>query len=121
MTSIDRIISRLNEIDGLAFVRDAWENKAPADYGVVELAGQADAVWADDALVQQAYSLRITIYVSDGGERWLGTVQAALADCDLVYSLPERQYLYDINKVTWQWTARLYGSLEDVTDGADDD
>ena len=121
MTSIDRIISRLNEIDGLAFERDAWENKAPDDYGVVELTGQADAVWADDELVQQAYSLRITIYVSDGGEQWLDMVQAALADCDLVYSLPERRYLYDTNKVSWQWQARLYGSLEDEDDGTDDD
>lgn len=120
-TQIDRLIDRLNEIEGLAFTRDAWENKAPDDYGTVELTGQAGAIWADDEMVEQAYSLRITLYVRDGGEQWLDLVQQALADCDLVYGLPERTFLYDINKVEWRWTATMYGSLEDEDDGTADD
>ena len=117
MNRIDQLIERLNEIDGLAFTRDAWEAKAPEDYGVVELTGQADALWADDEMAEQAYALRVTIYVRDGGERWLGLVQEAMADCDLVYSLPTRGYLYDINKVEWRWNAWLYGALEADDDG----
>lgn len=112
MNRIDQLIDRLNAIDGLAFTRDAWENKAPDDYGVVELTGQAEAVWADDEMVEQAYTLRVTLYVRDGGERWLDLIQQAMADCHLVYSLPERGFLYDIGKVEWRWTARLYGPLE---------
>lgn len=112
MNRIDQLIDRLNGIEGLAFTRDAWENKAPDDYGVVELIGQAGAVWADDGMAEQAYSLRISLYVRDGGEQWLELIQQAMTDCDLVYSLPERGFLYDIGKVEWRWTARLYGSLE---------
>lgn len=113
MNRIDQLIDRLNAIEGLQFARDAWENKAPDDYGVVELTGQADAVWADDEMAEQAYSLRVTLYVRDGGEQWLGLIQQAMADCDLVYSLPERGFLYDIGKVEWRWMATLYGPLED--------
>lgn len=112
MSIIDRLVDRLNEIEGLAFAKDAWENKAPDDYGVVELAGQAEAVWADDEMAEQAYFLTVTIYVRDGDEGWLDAVQAALSEFDLVYSLPRREYLYDINKVQWRWTATLYGALE---------
>ena len=60
-------------------------------------------------------------YVRDGGEQWLGLVQQALADCDLVYGLPERGFLYDINKVEWRWTATMYGRLEDEDGGTADD
>ena len=120
MNRIDQLIDRLNEIQGIAFTRDAWENVAPEDYGVVELTGQSAAVWADDEMAEQAYSLRITIYVRDGGEQWLEAVQAAMADCDLVYSLPERSFLYDVGKVQWQWTALMYGSLEEDDDGEHD-
>ena len=121
MNRIDQLIDRLNAIEGLAFTRDAWENKAPDDYGTVELTGQSEAVWADDAMAEQAFTLRVTLYVRDGGEQWLGLVQQAMADCDLVYGLPERGFLYDINKVEWRWTARLYGALEVDDGGTTDD
>ena len=111
-SQIDMLIDRLNEIEGLAFTRDAWENKAPDDYGTVELTGEAEAIWADDEMAEQVYTLRITLYVHDGGDAWLEQVQAALADCGLVYSLPSRTYLYDIDAVEWRWTARMYGKLE---------
>ena len=53
----DILVSKLNEIEGISFVRDAWENKAPDNYGVVELAGAPTSLWADDVLLEQVFQM----------------------------------------------------------------
>ena len=40
--AIDVLLNKLNTIEGIEFVRDAWLNKAPDNYGVVELQGEAN-------------------------------------------------------------------------------
>ena len=39
VNAIDRLVEKLNELDGIEFAKDAWVNKAPENYGVVELTG----------------------------------------------------------------------------------
>ena len=51
---IGQLVDRLNEIDGIEFVEDAWLNKAPENYGVVELTGEAGNDWADGRKTAQA-------------------------------------------------------------------
>ena len=117
MNIVDMTVERLNQIEGLAFVRDAWQNKAPDNYGVVELTGQSGALWADDAMALQCYALTITIYVHGDDDSWCAKVQEALQALDLGYSLPTRAYDYDIDAVEWQWTAWWYGPLEVEAEG----
>lgn len=117
---IDRLVDRLNEIDGLKFVRDALVSKNPANYGVVRLTGQSAAQWADDMMVEQAYRASVAIYVNDDSNRWLREVQAALSDVDIGYTLPERGYDYEHDAVMWRWECTLYGPLEsEDVDGED--
>lgn len=117
MFIVDVIVDRLNEIEGIVFERDAWDNKTPINFGVVELTGQNNALWADDGMAIQSFGLRITVYVKGDDDSWVQRVQEKLAGMDLSYSLPTRAYDYDIDAVEWQWTAWIYGPLEVEAEG----
>lgn len=110
MATIDRIeslIDALNGIDGLAFVEDAWVEKAPQNYGVVEVTGEIGGDHADGMKIAQAVNVRITIYVSGGSHSWITEVQNVLSDLELPYTMPQREYAQDISKVMWVWNTRM--------------
>lgn len=114
--AVDMLVDALNEIDGIEFTRDAWEDKAPENYGVVELNGEARQLWADGHLIDSIWAVVITLYVSGGADAWPRTVQEKLEELesdgrlDLTYAV-SRVYDYQINKVRWSWTANLAGDL----------
>ena len=111
---LDDLLNALNTISGIEFVRDAWINDAPENYGVLELTGQSASLWADGKMQEQAFQLQITIYVKDGSDIWLDSVQGVLDDFDLSYSNPRHEYDYGGDSVMWQWTAWFYGPLTEV-------
>ena len=116
----DILVAKLNELDGLAFVRDAWENKAPDDYGVVELDGQSMSLWADDRMIEQVFQLKVHLYITGTGDDKVALVQQKLAAVCDGYSLPAHEYAYDIDKNHWTWQCSMIGPLqweEVVTDG----
>ena len=114
--AIDTLVNKLNTIEGIEFVRDAWMNKAPDNYGVVELQGEANQLWADGKLIDSIWRVIITAYVTGDDDTIAYTVQAKLEDLeadgkvDLTHTI-SREYAYDINKTCWRWTVNLYGSL----------
>ena len=114
--AVDMLVDALNEIDGIEFTRDAWEDKAPENYGVVELNGEARQLWADGHLIDSVWAVVITLYVSGDADTWPRTVQEKLEELesdgrlDLTYAV-SRVYDYQINKVRWSWTANLAGDL----------
>jgi len=108
----DRLVAALNEIEGIDFVRDAWENKAPDNYGVVEMNGQSSALWADNAMVAQQFQLTVHLYEGSGDNSMVGTVQAKLATACDSYSMPTHEYLFDISKNHWQWNVWIIGPLQ---------
>lgn len=114
----DRLAEELSKT-GLPFRVDAWENKAPNNYGVVELTGQNNADWADGVMVDQAFQAEITIYVAGSSMKWIGMIQDKLAAMDAGYSLPQRQWLPDIKKTAWTWRATFFGPAEweEITEG----
>ena len=111
---LDDLLDALNTLEGIEFVRDAWINDAPENYGVLELTGQNASQWADGHLAEQAFALLITIYVKDGSDTWVDAVQSVLAALDLSYGLPRREYDYGSDAVMWQWTAMWYGPLTET-------
>ena len=112
----DLLVSKLNEITGLTFVRDAWENKAPDSYGVVELAGQSNALWADNKMMEQTFQLVVHLYTTGGSNEWVATVQEKLADVCDGYSLPAHEYAWDINKNHWTWNCQIIGPIRWTTE-----
>lgn len=115
---IASLIDALNTIDGLAFVEDAWVEKAPANYGVVELIGQNTSEYADGKLIEQGFGVRITIYVTGGSHAWIDAVQSILTAQDIGFSMPTREYLQDINKVSWVWNCSIFGPVEYTVTGS---
>lgn len=110
--AVDLLVEKLNEIPGIDFVKDAWENKAPETYGVVEMADQAMAQWADDRMVEQAFSLTVHLYCTDGSNAWIRRVQDKLAECTDWYNMLPHEYAWEIGKNHWSWNAYIIGPLQ---------
>lgn len=114
--AIDKIVSALNQISGVEFVRDAWVNKAPDNYGVVELTGEVQQLWADGHLLDSIWRVIVTLYVNDDEDTYPGLVQAKLkaleneGKLDITHSV-SREYAFEIDKVKWSWQVSLYGNL----------
>ena len=104
---IQEMIDALNTISGIEFQEDAWDEKAPSNYGVVELTGETANDYADGVKIAQAYSVTITLYVTGNSHQWITRVQDVLDQLKVRYTMPTREYLQDINKVRWIWTARV--------------
>ena len=104
---IQEMIDALNTISGIEFQEDAWDDKAPSNYGVVELTGETANDYADGVKIAQAYSVTITMYVTGNSHQWITKVQDVLDQLKVRYTMPTREYLQDINKVRWIWTARV--------------
>lgn len=113
--AVDRLVQQLNTISGLSFVRDAWENKAPENYGVVEMTGQVGGIWADGHLIEQSFAIQVSLYVKDGSDTWVDMVQDILEencdDLEYVYSMPQREFLQDVRYVRWSWNLQMDGPL----------
>ena len=102
---VDRLVDSLNEIEGLAFVRDArTENEPEQNYGIVRLTGENSAVWADDVMVEQAFGLAVNVFVKDERAEWLNRIQAKLEAADLFYRFTARNYHVETDAVEWEWT-----------------
>ena len=104
---IQQMIDALNTISGIEFTEDAWNEKAPNNYGVVELTGETANDYADGRKIGQAFNVTITIYVSGNSHEWIMKVQEKLEGLKIPYRMPTRQYLQDIKKVMWVWNARI--------------
>lgn len=114
--AIDELVNKLNTIDGLTWVRDAWVNKAPDNYGVVEVQGEAAQLWADGHLTDSVWRVILHAYIAGDDDTIGYTVQAkleALEDegkVDLTHTI-SRDFDVQVGKVHWQWIVNLYGNL----------
>lgn len=113
--AVDELTQKLGEI-GVEFVRDAWLNKAPDNYGVVELQGEARQLWADGHLLDSIYRVLVTLYVKGDDDSYAGQVQEKLEELesagkvDLTHTI-SRSFDYETGKVQWVWTVNMYGPL----------
>lgn len=108
----DILVSKLNEIEGITFERDAWENEAPDDYGAVEMTGQTNSLWADDKQQEQTFTLAVHLYCKDGGNQWITKIQEKLAEATDWFTMPTHEYIYEIEKNHWTWNAFIIGPMQ---------
>ena len=113
--AVDRLTEKLCET-GVRFVRDAWVNKAPDNYGVVELQGEPRQLWADGHLIDSMWLAVVTLFTEDGDDKWAALVNDALAELeadgtvDLTHTCT-RAFDYEVGKVRWQWQVTICGDL----------
>lgn len=111
---IDLLIDALNDgVPGITFDRDVLDTNRPDDWAAVELTGSEDE-WADGRMVDQVLLCDIWVCLSDRGSAILDDVQTVLRqfneDHMISWSFPQRNYLYDLDKVIWKWQVRLLGT-----------
>jgi hypothetical protein len=111
---IDLLIDALNDgVPGITFDRDVLDTNRPDDWAAVELTGSEDE-WADGRMVDQVLRCDIWVCLSDRGSAILDEVQTVLRqfneDHMISWSFPQRNYLYDLDKVIWKWQVRLWGT-----------
>ena len=111
VTLIDQLKNLLATACGIPFAVDAWKNQAPDEYGVVELTGEEKGEWADGRMIDQSFTVLITLYVAGNSQKWKDKVQNTLEAIDAGYSLRERSYLPDIERSSWQWRATVYDPI----------
>lgn len=114
--AVDELIAKLNELEGIEFAKDAWVNKAPDVYGVVELSGTARQLWADGHLTDSAWNVIVTAYVQDDSSEWPARIQQkleALEDAGMVdlTHTNNREFDFNTGKVRWQWIVMMFGPL----------
>lgn len=111
---IDLLIDALNDgVPGITFDRDVLDTNRPEDWAAVEMTGSEDE-WADGQMVDQVLRCDIWVCLSDRGSGVLDEVQAVLRQFNedhlISWTFPQRNYLYDLDKVIWKWQATLWGT-----------
>lgn len=112
---IDQLIDDLNDgVIGVTFDRDVLDTDRPDDWGAVELTGAVEE-WADGMMIDQETSVDVWVCVSEKGTRIKRQVQKVLNAFakahDAGWKFVRRAYLYDLDKVMWQWTVSICGPL----------
>ena len=110
MATTDRvaeILTALNTIDGIDFAEDAWEEKAPNNYGVLELTGESGNDYADGRKTAINYAATLTVYVKGGSHHWIEAVEDVLDAEKIPHNMPQREFLMDIKMVRWVWNLRI--------------
>lgn len=110
--AVDRVVNALNTLDSVAFVRDAWENKAPDDYGVVEVNGAPMNLWGDDKLLAQVFQITVHAYVTGSRDDLVPLIQEKLETVTDWFSLTQHEFLMDVGKNHWVWTGQVLGPLQ---------
>ena len=116
VNAIDLIVSKLNELTGIEFAKDAWVNEAPEVYGVVTLAGTEMQSWADDRLLDTVWNVAIYAFVSDDDDSWPEKIREKLEELEdegriITTNSVTREFDYDSSKVRWEWTVMMFGPL----------
>jgi len=114
----DLITEKLNTLAGIEFARDAWENKAPDQYGVVTLNTEPIVQYADGHLIDEINQVTVDMYTEGSSDTWPALVREKLAELengndwlDLSCRLTAREYLFDINKVRWTMQINFAGPV----------
>ena len=63
-------------------------------------------------MIEQTFTLAVHLYAKDGSNAWISKIQTVLNDYTDGYSLPTHEFIFEINKNHWQWTAYLIGPLQ---------
>ncbi len=118
---IDQLIDDLNDgVNGITFDRDVLDTNRPDDWGAVELSGDSSEEWADGKLVDQELIADIWVCLSDRGSGVKRRVQKVLRAYGETYGagwvFVRRAYLYDLDKVLWQWRVSINGPLAEEED-----
>jgi len=115
---VDLITAKLDEMEGISVTRDAWENEAPEQYGVIEMDEEPMQISADGHVIDENYRLTLTLYVNGSSDAWAGNVREKLDELESAYEWLDigcrmimHQFVFSIGKVRWAFRLTVPGPL----------
>jgi hypothetical protein len=102
MQMVKRMLEKLRAT-GIPFAETAWKKAPGGSYGVIDLDGQADAVWADNSMKAQAIEGTVDLFTRGSGEATAKSVQKALNECGVSWQLNSIQYEEDTGLRHFEW------------------
>jgi hypothetical protein len=92
---------------GIPFAETAWKKAPRSDYGVIDIDGQAEAMWADNRMKTQAIEGTVDLFTHGAGESAAKNIQTALDTCGVSWQLNSIQYESDTGLRHFEWIYRL--------------
>lgn len=92
---------------GIPFEDGGWSVAPASDYGTAALDGSGAALWADDAMQEQAVSGTVHLFTRDAGRKQMQTVQAALNSAGVSWRLNSIQYEEGTRLTHHEWVFEL--------------
>ena len=74
---------------------------------MIDIDGQADAMWADNRMKTQAIEGTVDLFTSGSGEETAKSIQTALDACGVSWSLNSVQYEEETGLRHWEWLFQL--------------
>lgn len=115
---VDLITAKLDEMEGISITRDAWENEAPEQYGVIEMDEEPMQISADGHVIDENYRLTLTLYVNGSSDAWADNVREKLDELESAYEWLDigcrmimHQFVFSIGKVRWAFRLTIPGPL----------
>jgi len=115
---VDLITAKLDEMEGISITRDAWENEAPEQYGVIEMDEEPMQISADGHVIDENYRLTLTLYVNGSSDAWADNVREKLDELESAYEWMDigcrmimHQFVFSIGKVRWAFRLTVPGPL----------
>lgn len=115
---VDLITAKLDEMEGISITRDAWENEAPEQYGVIEMDEEPMQISADGHVIDENYRLTLTLYVNGSSDAWADNVREKLDELESAYEWLDigcrmimHQFVFSIGKVRWAFRLTVPGPL----------
>ena len=115
---VDLSTAKLDEMEGISVTRDAWENEAPEQYGVIEMDEEPMQISADGHVIDENYRLTLTLYVNGSSDAWADNVREKLDGLESAYEWLDigcrmimHQFVFSIGKVRWAFRLTVPGPL----------
>jgi hypothetical protein len=115
---VDLITAKLDEMEGISVTQDAWKNKAPEEYGVIEMDEEPMQISADGHVIDENYRLTLTLYVNGSSDAWADNVREKLDELESAYEWLDigcrmimHQFVFSIGKVRWAFRLTVPGPL----------
>lgn len=109
MTELDKLMQALNS-GAVTFALDyQYEDEiTDREYGVVDVETAGPALWADDKMIFQPFTVSVWLYSPHQDSATWRTVQSKLDDAKVSYALTgARHWLDDLGLWEWCWTVSL--------------
>lgn len=92
---------------GIAFEEGGWGVAPGTDYGTARLDGQADALYADNAMQEQALAGSVHLFTKGAGRTQMAAVQDALNRANVCWRLNSVQFEESTRLTHFEWLFEL--------------